>query len=126
MAIRKGNKCVIEAVSGQDVFDKRSNTIRLLARLATAVVATGDPIWYTGDTQDMAPQVEEAIQEYIDESHSKTVAVLPLQRPRVGEEDDPEKRRDGRAFHRGADRRADRGQPPGAGDGEADRRGLAS
>ena len=78
VAIRKGNRCVIEAVSGQDVFDKRSNTIRLLARLASAVVATGEPIWYTGDTRDMAPQVEEAVQEYVDESHSKTVAVLPL------------------------------------------------
>jgi hypothetical protein len=92
VAIRKGNKCVIESVSGQDVFDKRSNTIRLLGRLASAVVATGEPIWYTGDTQDMAPQVEEAVQEYVDESHSKTVAVLPLQRPRVGDQDDPEKR----------------------------------
>ena len=84
VAIRKGRKCVIEAVSGQDVFDKRSNTVRLLARLASAVVATGDPIWYTGDTQDMAPQVEEAIQEYIDEAHSKTVAVLPLSCPKAG------------------------------------------
>jgi multidrug efflux pump subunit AcrA (membrane-fusion protein) len=92
VAINKGRKCRIEAVSGQDVFDKRSNTVRLLARLATAVVATGDPIWYTGDTQDMAPQVEEAVQEYVDESHSKIVAVLPLGRPRLDEEDDPRKR----------------------------------
>ena len=42
VAIRKGNKCVIEAVSGQDVFDKRSNTIRLLGRLASAVVRSGE------------------------------------------------------------------------------------
>ena len=41
----------------------------------------GEPIWYTGDTSDMAPQVEDAVQEYVDESHSKTVAVLPLDRP---------------------------------------------
>ena len=43
VAIRKGRKCYIEAVSGQDLFDKRSNTIRLLGKLATAVVASGDP-----------------------------------------------------------------------------------
>ena len=61
VAIRKGNRCAIEAVSGQDMFDKRSNTIRLLGRLATAVVATGEPVWYTGDTADLAPQVEEAV-----------------------------------------------------------------
>ena len=92
VAIRKGNKCVIEAVSGQDVFDKRSNTIRLLGRLASAVVRSGEAIWYTGDTADMAPQVEEAVQEYVDESHSKTVAVLPLRRPPPDEDDDAEKR----------------------------------
>jgi multidrug efflux pump subunit AcrA (membrane-fusion protein) len=92
VAIRKGRKCRIEAVSGQDLFDKRSNTIRLLGKLATAVVASGDPIWYTGDTRDLPPQVEDALQEYVDEAHSKTVAVLPLRRPPPPEEDDPKKR----------------------------------
>jgi multidrug efflux pump subunit AcrA (membrane-fusion protein) len=92
VAIRKGRKCHIEAVSGQDLFDKRSNTIRLLGKLATAVVASGDPIWYTGDTRDLPPQVEDALQEYVDEAHSKTVAVLPLRRPPPLEEDDPKKR----------------------------------
>ena len=79
----------IEAVSGQDLFDKRSNTVRLLNNLATAVVSAGEPVWYTGDTSNMAPQVEEAVQEYVDESHSKTVAVLPLARAPKEETDDP-------------------------------------
>ncbi|MBU4399552.1 MAG: efflux RND transporter periplasmic adaptor subunit [Planctomycetes bacterium] len=92
VAIRKGSKCKIEAVSGQDLFDKRSNIVRLLGKLATAVVATGDTVWYTGETRDLAPQVEDAVQEYVDEAHSKTVAVLPLQRPAPPEEDDPKKR----------------------------------
>ena len=90
VAIKRGNRCRIEAVSGQDLFDKRSNTVRLLGELATAVVAGGEPIWYTGDTSDMAPQVEDAVQEYVDESHSKTVAVLPLYRPRPEPTDDEE------------------------------------
>jgi len=94
VAIRKGRRCHIEAVSGQDLFDKRSNTVRLLGRLATAVVASGEPIWYHGDTSNMAPQVEDAVQEYVDESHSKTVAVLPLQRPQPpeAEDEDPDQR----------------------------------
>jgi multidrug efflux pump subunit AcrA (membrane-fusion protein) len=92
VAIRNGKNCKIEAVSGQDVFDKRSNTVRLLGRLATAVVASGDPLWYTGDTRDLPPQVEDAVQEYVDEAHSKTVAVLPLRRPAPPEEDDKDKR----------------------------------
>jgi len=88
VALRRGRKCAIEAVSGQDLFDKRSNTIRLLGKLATAVVATGDPVWYSGDTSDMAPQVEDAVQQYVDESHSKTVAVLPLKRPNPTEDEE--------------------------------------
>jgi len=92
VAIRRGSKCRIEAVSGQDLFDKRSNTVRLLGQLATRVVETGEAVWYTGDTSNMAPQVEDAVQEYVDESHSKTVAVLPLVRPELTEEQrDPEK-----------------------------------
>ena len=93
VAIRRGRKCTVEAVSGQDLFDKRSNTVRLLGQLAAAVVASEEPVWYTGDTSNLAPQVEDAIQEYVDDAHSKTVAVLPLIRPApLEEEDDPDKR----------------------------------
>ncbi len=95
VAIRKGQKCLIEAVSGQDMVDKRSNTVRLLGKLATVVVASEEPMWYSGDTTDMAPQVEEAVQEYVDESHTKMIAVLPLVRPEAAEKekenpDDPD------------------------------------
>ena len=88
VAICKGRRAKIEAVSGQDTFDKRSNTIYLLNRLATAVVAAEEPLWYAGDTTDLAPQVESAVQAYVDDSHSKQVIVLPLKRPKVeGEEE---------------------------------------
>ena len=56
------------------------------------MTATGDAVWYTGDTQDLAPQVEKAVEEYVDEAHSKTVAILPLKRPEPPEEEDPSKR----------------------------------
>lgn len=81
VAIRKGGRCRIEAVSGQEVFDKRSNTVTLLGKVASVVVKAGEPLWYTGDTRDLAPQVEEAVEAYVDDSHSKTVVVLPLAKP---------------------------------------------
>ena len=90
VAISNGRKCKVEAVSGQEIFDKRSNVVTLLNQLATAAAATGEPVWYTGDTTDMAPQVEQAIQAYIDESHSKAVAVLPLKRPLQEGQDEKE------------------------------------
>ena len=66
------------------MMDKRSNMVRLLGRLATEVTSAGEPLWYTGDTSDLAPQIEAAMQEYVDETHSKTVAVLPLTRSEPG------------------------------------------
>src|SRR5262249_51470648 len=47
VALRKGRKCRIEAISGQDVMDNRSNQVVLLNQLATAVVAAGEPVWYS-------------------------------------------------------------------------------
>ena len=61
-------------------------SITLLGQLATAVTATGEDLWYTGDTSDLAPQVEEALDTYVDESHAKAVAVLPLVPPLLEEE----------------------------------------
>jgi len=91
VALRRGRKCYVEAISGQDLFDKRSNMVRLLNRLTTEVVAAGEPLWYTGDTTNLAPQVEDELQEYVDETHTKMVAVLPLQRE-VEAEDETENR----------------------------------
>ncbi len=82
VAIRRGGRCPIEAVSGQDTFDKRSNVTVMLGKLATAVVKTGEDVWYSGDTSDMAPQVEAALDAYVDESHTKAMAILPLIEPR--------------------------------------------
>ncbi len=87
VAVRRGKRCFVEAVSGQDLVDKRSNMVRLLGKLATVVVASEEPMWYTGDTRDMAPQVEDAVQEYVDETHTKMVAVLPLFRPELIEKE---------------------------------------
>ncbi len=81
VAIRHGGKCRIEAVSGQDTFDKRSNVTVLLGKLATAVAKTGEDCWYTGDAANLAPQVEEALDAYVDESHTKSLAILPLIEP---------------------------------------------
>lgn len=95
IALRRGNRCKIVAVSGQDVVDKRATTVRLLGRLATAVVRAGEPVWYTGDTSNFAPQVEKTIDRYVDEAQTKMIAVFPLvaKKRRDGEEEDDPTRR---------------------------------
>ena len=96
LAISRGRKCRIEAISHQDTIDRRSNIAVLLSQLATRVVATGEPLWYAGNTEDMPPQVEEAIHHYVDESHAKIVGVLPLLKPveEKQDEDDDEPEQD--------------------------------
>ena len=81
VAIRYGRNCRIEAVSGQDTFDKRSNVTVMLGKLASAVAKTGEDVWYAGDTSNLAPQVEQALDAYVDESHTKALAILPLFEP---------------------------------------------
>ena len=75
-----GTKFNVVAVSGSDNIDPRASTIRDLGRLATVVAATREPIWYTGSSEDMPPQIEKTLQTYVDQSHSKMVAVLPLKK----------------------------------------------
>ena len=86
VAISKGRKCEVEAVSGQDTMEDRSNIVTLLSKLASKVVATGEPLWYEGSTEDYPPQIEHAVEEYVDESYTKSMAVLPLRKPKTPEQ----------------------------------------
>jgi len=88
VALKRGNRCRIEAISGQELLDNRSNTVTLLGKLSTVVVAGGEDLWYSGDTSNLPPQIEESVETYADEAHSKMVAVLPLERPREETETD--------------------------------------
>ena len=81
IAIKRGRNCKVEAVSGQDTIESRSNVVTSLGKVATRVVATGESLWYEGNTEDLPPQVEEAIDVYVDESYAKNVIVLPLRKP---------------------------------------------
>jgi len=82
VGVMRGRKCTIEAVSGQDAIENRSNIVNFLGQLATRVVATGESLWYDGSTEDLPPQVERALDTYIDESHTKMMVLLPLRRPK--------------------------------------------
>ncbi len=89
VALRRGSGYRIEAISGQDTFDNRSNLVRMLRKLATVVARTGDDLWFDGDTSDLAPQVERAVNEYVDEALTKQLAVLPLREAESDVDDKP-------------------------------------
>jgi hypothetical protein len=81
VAIMKHGKAKVIAISGQDSIENRSNTVQALNTLATRVVRSGESLWYDGSTEDLPPQIEEAIEDYVDISHGRTVTVLPIRQP---------------------------------------------
>ena len=78
--VRRGSRCQVVAISGMETFDRRSNSVRLLERLATAAVPVGEAIWYpaTGESE-YPPQVSEPLDAYLDECHARGLAIVPLE-----------------------------------------------
>ena len=81
VAMLKGGKLKVIAISGQDSIENRSNIVQSLNSLATKVVKSGEPLWYDGSMEDLPPQIEEAIEDYVDLSHGRTITVLPIRQP---------------------------------------------
>jgi len=86
VALRHGKKMRIEAISGQDVVDRRANLTQLMSALVDSVVFAGEPLTYNGSTDDLPPRIEETLRDYVDEGSSKAVFVMPLKET----QDDPE------------------------------------
>ncbi|MCE9555833.1 MAG: efflux RND transporter periplasmic adaptor subunit, partial [Planctomycetes bacterium] len=81
VAVMRGHKPRIAAISGQETFDRRSSAVRLLDRLIKVAIVGQEPVWYCGDTSDMSPQLEKVVNEYVEGTeHAKSVGVLPLTR----------------------------------------------
>lgn len=81
VATMKGNHAKVISISGQDTIESRSNIVTSLNLLATRVVRSREPLWYDGTTEELPPQLEEAVQDYVDLSHGRTISVLPIYRP---------------------------------------------
>jgi multidrug resistance efflux pump len=64
-----------------DTIDRRAEEVKLLGLLATVVAATGKPLWYSGRTQEVPPQIEDRLDAYLDRSHATMLAVIPLYAP---------------------------------------------
>ena len=73
-----GSRCKVLAISSQDKFDNRANVVKKLGKIATASVSADAPFWILGDTEGIAPEVARKINDYLDEAHSRTLAVIPL------------------------------------------------
>jgi hypothetical protein len=87
VALKIAGRTLVEAISGQEVVEQRSNLVRELTRLCKVVIRSGEDLLYTGNTDGLAPDIRDALEMYVDESGSKVVVVTILHKPEaVGEE----------------------------------------
>ena len=78
---RVGNRLVLSAVSGQKKLNPRANQSRHLSELTAQLLRTGKRFVYTGDSEDLAPQVLRPLAEYVRESGTRMLLVEPLLPP---------------------------------------------
>ncbi|MFT5299326.1 MAG: hypothetical protein ACI814_000094 [Mariniblastus sp.] len=88
VAIGTGRQCRIKAVSGLDSIERRAEQVKTLGDLAATVIKAGQPLWYTGEDGDLPPQIENKMHAYVDKSHTKMLAIIPLMETII-ESDDP-------------------------------------
>ncbi|MBN8628486.1 MAG: biotin/lipoyl-binding protein, partial [Planctomycetes bacterium] len=86
-AVYSRGACRLAAVSGQDRIDSRANAVRRLEAIALLCARTGEPILCNGAVEESAPEIKQALYEYLQETHAKQLLVVPLVRPaRTAEE----------------------------------------
>ncbi len=91
VALKISGRTMVEAVSGQEIVEQRSNLVRELTRLCKAVIRSGEDLVYTGSTDGFAPDLRDALEMYVDESGSKVVIVTLLHKPDTIQADGDEK-----------------------------------
>jgi hypothetical protein len=93
VAVRRGSKAVIEAVSGTDTVEPRANVIQRLTLLCTAVLKWGEKLTYAGARDATLPNdVLAALDDYLEVSFGKLLIVYPLP-----DEREKEREREGEA-----------------------------
>ncbi len=81
VAVRRGRRVDIMAVSGQESVHPRGNLVRLMRRLAELVVATGEVFRFDGSSGSVPPQLEEPLAEFVQEAGSRFIMIVPLIEP---------------------------------------------
>lgn len=81
LAMQYGKKTVITAINGQDKVNKRANTVRLLSNLSNKVLSMRETFIYSGSVDAIPPQIEEPLADYLQESGTRMIMIVPLFEP---------------------------------------------
>jgi hypothetical protein len=81
VAIHKGKKTSVVSISGQDQVNARANLTRAMAQMAGKAIELREPLTFTGRIEQVPPQLEQLLANFIQESGSRMVKLLPLIEP---------------------------------------------
>ncbi|MEI8381377.1 MAG: biotin/lipoyl-binding protein [Planctomycetota bacterium] len=91
--IQRGKRITVQAVSGQESVHPRANLVQSMVNLSREVIQSGVPVKYTGSMELLAPQLEERLADFVQESGARLVYVLPLRQSLLLETTTPENHR---------------------------------
>ncbi len=78
VAIRRGRKFRLAAVSAVDVIHRRSRQVRLMEKLLKATGATKLVQSFEAGDNNTAPQIDRLLNAYFDDAHSNSLGIVPL------------------------------------------------
>ena len=81
LALMRGKKAVIKAVSGQESVHPRGNLIRTMRLLTQKALATDEPFRFDGSLNTVPKQLEEPLAEFIQEAGTRFLLIVPLIEP---------------------------------------------
>jgi len=78
LAVRRGRRTELVAVSGQERITTRSNLVRAMTELARALGDAGKPFRFDGDFDLLPASLRPAVVEYFNQSGARSVEAIPL------------------------------------------------
>lgn len=80
VARTRGKRTRIQAISGQQKVERKSDLIRRLEDLLSIAADLNRPVVFDGDLESLDPLVRQPVADYVSESHVRLLALLPLRR----------------------------------------------
>ena len=78
LLIPQGAHFRVAAISGIDLVDSKSDVVRSMRQLAEVVAKSGQWLQFRGDTQELPPQIQDCVVDFVDLADAQAADVVPL------------------------------------------------
>lgn len=75
---KKGSAVKVRAVSGQSTVNARANLVVAMSKLCRRVIDSGETLIYAGRIENLPPQIEKPLANFVQESGSRMIMIVPL------------------------------------------------